>query len=361
MSWCLDCHRAPEKHLRPPELVTAMDWVPAEDRWSSARSFAPRTTSTLRRTARRVIDRPSHERRTHYERIHGRQGVLAQPRRARRHSGVPGAPREGVRARSSGRRRSFGSGDAPSLLAIDGGVGRARWNGRAARDLRSGPSARSSRTRTVPKIASRADRCITPPCSRSAAWRARFSRRASTAGRSRSKEIPIIRESRARRTLGRRLRALALRPGPQPRARPAQRQRDARAHLGCVLRGNDERCSMRTRLPAERGSRCSPKPAPPPRCPRRAQLLAARFPQMQWVEWESVSRDAAREATKALFGEAMRPQLHLDRADVVVSLRRRLPGRAPGAASRTRARSPAAGARKTARWRVCTSSKRPGH
>jgi hypothetical protein len=31
MAWCLDCHRAPESHLRPPDLVTAMDWVPAED------------------------------------------------------------------------------------------------------------------------------------------------------------------------------------------------------------------------------------------------------------------------------------------------------------------------------------------
>ena len=26
MGWCLDCHRAPEEHLRPKELITAMDW-----------------------------------------------------------------------------------------------------------------------------------------------------------------------------------------------------------------------------------------------------------------------------------------------------------------------------------------------
>jgi hypothetical protein len=31
MGWCLDCHRAPEKHLRPVEFVTTMDWVPTED------------------------------------------------------------------------------------------------------------------------------------------------------------------------------------------------------------------------------------------------------------------------------------------------------------------------------------------
>ncbi|NBV42282.1 ammonia-forming cytochrome c nitrite reductase subunit c552 [bacterium] len=26
MSWCLDCHRAPENHLRPKEFVTKLDW-----------------------------------------------------------------------------------------------------------------------------------------------------------------------------------------------------------------------------------------------------------------------------------------------------------------------------------------------
>lgn len=26
MSWCLDCHRAPEKHVRPREFVTQLDW-----------------------------------------------------------------------------------------------------------------------------------------------------------------------------------------------------------------------------------------------------------------------------------------------------------------------------------------------
>lgn len=30
MGWCLDCHRAPENHLRPPEEVTNMQWAPPE-------------------------------------------------------------------------------------------------------------------------------------------------------------------------------------------------------------------------------------------------------------------------------------------------------------------------------------------
>jgi len=31
MGWCLDCHRNPDAHLRPPEMVTRMDWVAPED------------------------------------------------------------------------------------------------------------------------------------------------------------------------------------------------------------------------------------------------------------------------------------------------------------------------------------------
>ena len=31
MGWCLDCHRNPEPHLRPRELVTDLDWIPGED------------------------------------------------------------------------------------------------------------------------------------------------------------------------------------------------------------------------------------------------------------------------------------------------------------------------------------------
>ena len=31
MGWCLDCHRQPEKHLRPQQFITDMTWTPAED------------------------------------------------------------------------------------------------------------------------------------------------------------------------------------------------------------------------------------------------------------------------------------------------------------------------------------------
>lgn len=31
MSWCLDCHRNPDMHLRPPSEITNMNWTPPQD------------------------------------------------------------------------------------------------------------------------------------------------------------------------------------------------------------------------------------------------------------------------------------------------------------------------------------------
>jgi menaquinone reductase, multiheme cytochrome c subunit len=31
MGWCLECHRNPAPNIRPPELVTKLDWVPDRD------------------------------------------------------------------------------------------------------------------------------------------------------------------------------------------------------------------------------------------------------------------------------------------------------------------------------------------
>lgn len=49
MGWCLDCHRNPEAHLRPPEMATVMDWKPDGDQLAlgrqlrEARNINPRT------------------------------------------------------------------------------------------------------------------------------------------------------------------------------------------------------------------------------------------------------------------------------------------------------------------------------
>ncbi|WXH31039.1 hypothetical protein WA016_05014 [Myxococcus stipitatus] len=32
MAWCLECHRNPEPHLRPPEFITSMTWTPPKDK-----------------------------------------------------------------------------------------------------------------------------------------------------------------------------------------------------------------------------------------------------------------------------------------------------------------------------------------
>jgi hypothetical protein len=40
MSWCLDCHRNPEKHLRPVEEVTNMAWKPEGDPTLAGKQYA---------------------------------------------------------------------------------------------------------------------------------------------------------------------------------------------------------------------------------------------------------------------------------------------------------------------------------
>ncbi|WP_373047317.1 cytochrome c3 family protein [Vulgatibacter sp.] len=42
MGWCLDCHRRPEKHLRPPERVTDIAWRPPPDQEAQGRLLAER-------------------------------------------------------------------------------------------------------------------------------------------------------------------------------------------------------------------------------------------------------------------------------------------------------------------------------
>jgi hypothetical protein len=37
MGWCLGCHREPERYLRPPEVVTKLDWAPGEEQLALGR------------------------------------------------------------------------------------------------------------------------------------------------------------------------------------------------------------------------------------------------------------------------------------------------------------------------------------
>ena len=42
MGWCLDCHRHPEKNLRPIEEITNMTWKPEGDPVETGRALAER-------------------------------------------------------------------------------------------------------------------------------------------------------------------------------------------------------------------------------------------------------------------------------------------------------------------------------
>ncbi len=57
-----------------------------------------------------------------------------------------------------------------------------------------------------------------------------------------------------------------------------------------------------------------------PSLARLRQRFAELFPEATWASWEAVPRDDGRGAAARLFGEPLRPVLHLDRADVVLCL-----------------------------------------
>jgi hypothetical protein len=40
MEWCLDCHRQPERFLRPREEVFSMDWQPEGDQLALGQELA---------------------------------------------------------------------------------------------------------------------------------------------------------------------------------------------------------------------------------------------------------------------------------------------------------------------------------
>ena len=62
---------------------------------------------------------------------------------------------------------------------------------------------------------------------------------------------------------------------------------------------------------------------------QRERLLAA-YPQARWIQWEPVSRDAARAGAQLAFGQVVEPQYHFDKADVVLSLDADFLVRGPG-------------------------------
>lgn len=48
MAWCLECHRAPEQHLRPREFVTAMGWDAQASTGKSQGELGPELAETYR-------------------------------------------------------------------------------------------------------------------------------------------------------------------------------------------------------------------------------------------------------------------------------------------------------------------------
>lgn len=57
-----------------------------------------------------------------------------------------------------------------------------------------------------------------------------------------------------------------------------------------------------------------------PSAAAQMQALLARYPRARWHRWEPVSRDAAREASRRVFGRALDVQYRFDRADRILAL-----------------------------------------
>ena len=48
MEWCLDCHRAPERYVRPREAVFHMDWTPPPNQDAGRSTLVTRPTRFAR-------------------------------------------------------------------------------------------------------------------------------------------------------------------------------------------------------------------------------------------------------------------------------------------------------------------------
>src|SRR5437899_8826787 len=115
MEWCLDCHRAPGRYIRPREQVFSMTWVAGEDQ----AVLGPRLVREYN-----VASLPTATPATDDERV-PKAGTLAQPGGAGGNRRVPPAPGERVPARPLAR---F---DQPARRApVAGRVACARRRGR---------------------------------------------------------------------------------------------------------------------------------------------------------------------------------------------------------------------------------------
>ena len=69
MEWCLDCHRSPERYVRPREAVFRVDYAPPPISSRSAGGWSPSIRFRSSRAARRATDEDEHDRDRRSERL----------------------------------------------------------------------------------------------------------------------------------------------------------------------------------------------------------------------------------------------------------------------------------------------------
>ncbi len=128
----------------------------------------------------------------------------------------------------------------------------------------------------------------------------------------------------------------------------------ALTHLGEIRPWPDFLSALASVLTAQqpvqgRGLRILTESISSPTLGGQLQELLSRFPSARWHQWDPVSRENARAGARLAFGEFVDAQLHLDRADVILTLDADLLGAGAGSLAYARAfaarRRPEQGAR----------------
>ena len=305
MEWCLDCHRNPERYVRPRDAVFSVDYAAAgRTRSSSASGWSPSIRFRSSRAARRVTDEPTtgHEPRPRSSGARSRSCADDPAFQERLYNEFPSQ----VEAITD-------PVDAPDVPEADGRVARARRRHRlhaAARRRRSFPTSGSPRS-SIP-------------------GKPLFFATAMTLGGVATGLLVESHEGRPTKIEGNPdhpgslgatdvfAQAAILGLYDPDRSQTLTNLGEIRpwsAFLGAI------RAALTAQQPLKgAGLRILTETVTSPTLAAQIRELLARFPSAKWHQWDPASRDNARAGAQLAFGEYVDAQYRFDQADVILAL-----------------------------------------